>query len=141
MTEILVESLDQEGGVVQPNMQSSASIQMQGFAADGVLDPLHVAKKTQGDSAEKRDRANSRASMPTSVRSEPDLDTIMPLPGSGFYRKSQGGYQRVPGEGSDTDSEGSGAGGEGSPYSTAIASFTTVEVAISYIGYYVYMFI
>lgn len=121
MTEILVESLDVEGAVVQPDLQSTGSIQMHGFAADGT--PDHADKTFLYRIESKRERASSKAS--ASLRSEPDLDTIMPLPGSAFYKRAQGdGYQRLPGEGSDTDSE----GGDGSPYSPTIASFTTVEV-------------
>ena len=139
MTEILVESLDADGAVVQPELQALGPIQLQGFAAGGSPEATparvsHGSGKYSIQSAEKaqekRERANSRASMPTttSLKSEPDLDTIMPLPGSAFYsnKRGQSGYQRLA-EGSDTDSEGSGV--DGSPYAGhTIASFTTVEV-------------
>ncbi len=55
-----------------------------------------------------RDRAGSRLSMPTSLRSEPDLDTIMPLPG----RLSQDEYGRPEEDEEDEDTP----------------SFTNVEV-------------
>lgn len=132
MTEILVRSIEDEGTVVQPvHLQTDvSSIQMQGFAAD--QSPLSLSWSSAGGATddrrqaaasslgEMRDRASSRASQPTSVRSEPDLDTIMPLPHSTYSRRGDG-YSRIPGEGSDTDSASDGEGH--SP-----ASFTTVEV-------------
>lgn len=112
MTEILVQSLDGEDTVVHPNLQSSSSsIQMQGFAASGTFEPV---------GEDRRARASSRVSMPVSFRSEPDLDTIMPLPGT----RDRTGYQHLTGEGSDTESD---TGEDGNVYSP-IASFTTVEV-------------
>ncbi len=119
MTEILVASLEDEDTLVQPlHRQSSASIQMQGFAADeSAASPNSFVFKDQ------RDRTSSRASQYTSVHSEPDLDTIMPLPG---HMKAHGGYHSLPGEGSDSDGEGS---------SPTIASFTTVEVCMCYCSF------
>ena len=134
MTEILVESLGAEDGIVQPNLHSNGPIQLQGFAADEPRGERSLTSSSRVESErERRERANSRASVRDSVRSEPDLDTIMPLPGASFYKR---GYQHVPGEGSDTDSEGSGVegGGINSPYGTAIASFTTVEVSVQLAG-------
>lgn len=138
MTEILVESLDEEISVVQPTLQTNSSIQMQGFAADAsvalgqVASPPAAMTDPYGftDSSERRDRTSSKASVPTSVRSEPDLDTILPLPGVGLSRRpggrggGGGGYQRLSGDGSDTESEGSGEAGG----TTGIATFTKVEV-------------
>lgn len=146
MTEILVESLDVPGAVVQPELQAVGPIPLQGFAAAG--SPGATTRVSRGGSQysiqtaerererEKRERANSRASVPTttSLKSEPDLDTIMPLPGSAYYKhRGQSGYHHLQGEGSDTDSEGSGT--DRSPYAGhTIASFTTVEVGLSCTG-------
>lgn len=128
MTEILVQSLEEEGGVVQPgqpNLQLTSSIQMQGFAA--ASSETSPQGRASAYSKEKRDRASSRGSGPaSSLRSEPDLDAIMPLPRSSFYARGAGGgggYQEVRGEGSDSEEE-----RDGDPYSPTIASFTTVEV-------------
>ena len=135
MTEILVRSIEDEDTVVQPlhRRGSGSSIQMQGFAADQTLllgetgstntatdDRFQHSYQSAAASGWERgrERAHSRASQPTSVRSEPDLDTIMPLPGSAFTRNG-GGYHRLPGEGSDTDSE----------CANSPASFTAVEVS------------
>ncbi len=126
MTEILVQSLEEEGGVVRPSqldIQFSSSIQMQGFAAaDG---PSTTSDHALAESRDRRDRASSRNSVPASLKSEPDVDTIMPLPPSSFYPRGQGGggYLRARGEGSDSEDD-----REGGPYSPTMASFTAVEV-------------
>ena len=70
---------------------------------------------------DRRERAGSMLSMPASLKSEPDLDTIMPLPGSYMPGKAASGggemHQRH-------DSEESYDGRESTP------SFTTVEVSL-----------
>ena len=136
MTEICVDSDRNGDSLLQSsNLQSSSSIQMLGFAADGAPQPT----KASGSASlnhnhlihkERKERANSKTSVHTSARSEPDLDTIMPLPGSGFYRGNQAAYQRLPledGSDSGTESDSGSKEGEG-PCSPQIASFTTVEV-------------
>lgn len=73
---------------------------------------------------DRRERAGSRFSMPASLRSEPDLDTIMPLPG---YMLGRAGGDGRGGEGyQHQDSEESEDGRE----NTLSPSFTTVEVGI-----------
>lgn len=132
MTEILVQSLEEEGGVVrpsQPDLQFTSSIQMQGFAAAVDSGTTATSTAIAGGGRERRDRANSRNSAPAdSLRSEPDVDTIMPLPPSSLYPRGQlGSYLRVRGgEGSDSED---GEGGVYSPTSPTLASFTPVEVS------------
>lgn len=132
MTEILVGSIDDENGtaIVQPIVPSS--IQMQGFVASS----SHRSESGSYVLPEGRDRVNS---MPTtSLRSEPDLDTIMPLPGTSYrHGRSQTAYTSLAGGGhgggggSDTDSdEGGGGGGD---YGAGNASFTAVEVCEFYL--------
>lgn len=127
MAEILVGSIDDGNGtnVVQPIVPSS--IQMQGFVAS------HSSRVSESGYVlpEDRDRVNSMAPT-TSLRSEPDLDTIMPLPGTSYrHGRSQTGYSTLAaaGGGSDTDSD-----GEGGEYSPGNTSFTAVEVCEFYLG-------
>ena len=102
---------DHGDAVQQPALQFNSPIQMRGFAADGPSLPFVV--KDSRAQEEERDRSHSRASMPVSIRSEPDLDTIMPLSGRQ--------YQRI---GSEEKSD-SDDGSEGNPQTS---SFTNVEV-------------
>ena len=145
MTEILVQSLDEDESEIQAVQlpTNAASIQMQGFAADGTVaggaGPLALSFSSHSSSASsgggggkmsssQQSRGRERGySQPTaSVKSEPDLDTIMPLPGFGGGGVLEGkgaGYRRLAEEDSDTGSDGSGGYNSQGP-----SSFTTVEV-------------
>ena len=114
MTEILVHSIEDEQAVVRPvpRQTNASSIQMLGFAAD--QSTLSMSTRSDRFQASGRERVNSRTSQYNSVRSEPDLDTIMPLLPPGSSSNRRGPY--------DSDSE-SGGDPAQSP-----ASFTTVEV-------------
>ena len=80
----------------QTSVSSNASsIQLEGVVADnsmghanrsrteigGIPAPYHPSGRINASDQEGRERAASRTSMPASWKSEPDLDTIMPLPG------------------------------------------------------------
>ena len=119
MTEILVGSLDDGNGttVVQPEVPS-AMVQMQGFVASSSRRSEYGGYVIP----EGRDRGNSVPT--TSLRSEPDLDTIMPLPGTSYYH---GRSQTVGGGGGGSDSDSDGGEGAGN------TSFTSVEVCEFYL--------
>ena len=153
MTEIRVNSPPMEDGEesqgpTRPHLQStSTSIQLKGLVADNpdvpvatpnsTLERSHAGKRQLDNltEAEKRERANSRHSIPASLKSEPDLDTIMPLPGTYMLSRAAGGVGNgrkgsLLGGGEDYQdhhSQGSEDGRENS-YSP---SFTTVEVGVN----------
>lgn len=140
MTEIRIKSPD--GGAQHPHHQPfSTSIQLQGLVADnpgaaiglsgsrGAGGTGSLPEKRLRDSltdVDRRERVCSRVSMPASLKSEPDLDTIMPLPGSGVLSRTAAGGYDGGGEEEECHSEGSEENGEDhiSP------SFTTVEVSL-----------
>lgn len=116
----------------QHTSSSTGSIQLEGVVSDTsrsrpsrskteVVGTVGSFPETRGGNGfselNKRERAASRISMPASLKSEPDLDTIMPVPGAsgGLTRTTAPGVYGGEGQGEEEEEE--------SP------SFTTVEVS------------
>ena len=138
-----------------PIIKSQSNIQMQGFTAGDVEPGAGMAGllSRSADPGAGAAGANPERFLSASVRSEPDLDTIMPLTGSYSYAQSSRGFPsrnwsgktskrdgaagtsaraRGHAEGSDESSEEDTDAERSLQYSPRSIGFTNVEVLIIY---------